>query len=67
MTNLGSVSLGILLAQQAIQLDQAVAALTVTARQVAGPAHTAPGQQAQFTAEVSHSVQRLLRYVRLST
>jgi chaperone required for assembly of F1-ATPase len=67
MTNLGSVSLGMLLAQQAIQLDQAVAALTVTARHVAGPADTAPGQQAQFTAEMSHSVQRLLRYVRLST
>jgi chaperone required for assembly of F1-ATPase len=59
--------LGLLLAQQAIAEDQAVAALTVTASHVAGRTDEEHEQQALFAAEVRQMVRRLLRYVQLST
>jgi chaperone required for assembly of F1-ATPase len=64
VTNLGSVSLGMLLAQHAIAVDQAVAALTVTASYMARRVHEEPEQQELFTAEIHQVVQRLLQYVR---
>lgn len=66
VTNLGSVALGILLAQQAIEVDQAVAALTVTAGHLVGRAHEEPEQEETFVAEMRQMVRQLLRYVRLS-
>jgi chaperone required for assembly of F1-ATPase len=66
VTNLGSVALGLLLAQQAIAEDQAVAALTVTANHVAGRTGEGHEQQALFATEVRQKVRRLLRYVQLS-
>ena len=64
VTNLGSVAMGMLLAQQAIAVEHAVAALTVTASYVARRVHEEPEQQEMFTAEIHQAVQRLLRYVR---
>jgi chaperone required for assembly of F1-ATPase len=66
VTNLGSVALGILLAHQAIEEDQAVAALTVTASHVAGGTGEEHEQQAQFATEVRQMVRRLRRYVQHS-
>jgi chaperone required for assembly of F1-ATPase len=67
MTNLGSVVLGILLAQQGIEAEQAGSALTVTARYLAGYAREDAEQVEIFAAEMRQVVGRLLRYVRLST
>ena len=66
VTNLGSVAMGMLLARQAIALEQAVAALTVTASYLARGVREEPEQQEMFTAETHQVVQRLLRYVRYS-
>jgi chaperone required for assembly of F1-ATPase len=66
VTNLGSVVLGILLAKQGLDVDQAVSALTVTARHVARHAGEEPEQPEVFAAEMRQTVLRLLRYVRLS-
>ena len=66
VTNLGAVALGILLARQAIEVDQAVAALTVTARHGAGGAREEHGQQEAFAAAMHKTVRRMLGYVRLS-
>ena len=63
VTNLGSVAMGMLLARQAIAVEQAVAALTVTASYLARGVREAPEQQEMFTAEIHRVVQRLLRYV----
>jgi chaperone required for assembly of F1-ATPase len=65
VTNCGSVVLGILLARQAIELDDAVAVLTVTAGHVAGGSSEAQEQQQLFAAEMRQIVRRLLRYVQL--
>jgi chaperone required for assembly of F1-ATPase len=62
MMNLGSVSLGILLARQAMTLDQAVAALTVTSIASGGAAE----EQERFVGETRQLVRRLLRYARMS-
>jgi chaperone required for assembly of F1-ATPase len=66
VTNLGSVALGMLLAQQAMKVDQAVAALTVTARHVARRAHEEPEQVELLIVEMRRMVRQLLQYVRLS-
>jgi chaperone required for assembly of F1-ATPase len=66
VTHLGSVVLGILLAQQAIEVHPAVAVLTVTASHVVGHAYGAPEQAELFIAEMRRMVQQLLQYVRLS-
>ena len=66
VTNLGSVAMGMLLARQAIALEPAVAALTVTASYLARGIREEPEQQEMFTAETHQVVQRLLRYVRYS-
>jgi chaperone required for assembly of F1-ATPase len=66
VTNLGSAVLGIQLAQQGLEVEKAVSALTVTARHLARAAHEAPEQADIFAAEMSQIVRRLLRYVRLS-
>jgi len=60
--NLGSVSLGILLARQAIALDQAVGALTVTYTHVSQERE----EQERFAAETRQLVRRLLRYGRMN-
>ena len=67
VTNLGSVVLGILLAQQAIEAEHAAAALTVTARHLARQTAEEAEQTEIFAAEMRQIVGRLLRYVRLST
>ena len=66
VTNLGSAVLGILLAEQSLDVEQAVSALTVTARHLARSAREEIDQAAMFTAEMSQIVRRLLLYVRLS-
>jgi chaperone required for assembly of F1-ATPase len=66
VSNLGSVSLGLMLAQLAIEADQAVAALTATASHMAGRTSEEGEQQALFVAETQRVVRRLLRYVRLN-
>jgi chaperone required for assembly of F1-ATPase len=66
VTNLGSVVLGILLAQQGLEVDQAVSALTVTASHLARQTHEEPEQAAMFAAEMQQMVRRLLQYMRLS-
>jgi chaperone required for assembly of F1-ATPase len=66
VTNLGSVVLGVLLAQQDLEVDQAVSALTVTASHVTADARHEPDQPEMFAAERRQMVQRLLRFVQLS-
>jgi chaperone required for assembly of F1-ATPase len=66
VTSLGSVVLGVLLAQQGLEVDQAVSALTVTASHMARQIHEEPEPSEIFAAEMRQTVQRLLRYVRLS-
>jgi chaperone required for assembly of F1-ATPase len=66
VTNLGSVVLGILLAQQGLEVDQAVSALTVTASYLARQTYEEPEQSEMFAAEIQQMVRRLLRYVQLS-
>ena len=66
VTNLGSVILGILLAQQGLEEDQAVSALTVTASYVARQTHEGPESSEMFAAEMQQMVRRLLHYVQLS-
>jgi chaperone required for assembly of F1-ATPase len=66
VTNLGSVSLGMLLAQQAVEVDQALAALTVTASHAAQHAGGADDDHATFVADMRHMVRRMLRYVKLN-
>jgi chaperone required for assembly of F1-ATPase len=65
VTNLGSVVLGILLAQHALEVEQAIAALTVTARHMAEYAREDPEPSEVFAAAMRQMVLRLLRYVRL--
>src|SRR5919198_1993465 len=65
VTNLGSVSLGVLLAQQAVEVDQALAALTVTASHAAQQAGGADDDHEIFVVGVRHMVRRMLRYVKL--
>jgi chaperone required for assembly of F1-ATPase len=67
MTNLGSVVLGMLLAQQAIEEGLAVTALAVTARHVLGHAGEAREQEAAFIAEMRRMVRQLTRYAQLSS
>jgi chaperone required for assembly of F1-ATPase len=66
VTNLGSVVLGILLAQQGLEVEQAIAALTVTARHLAEYAREEPVPSEIFASEMRQMVRRLLRYVQLS-
>jgi chaperone required for assembly of F1-ATPase len=66
VTNLGSVVLGVLLAQQGLEVEQAVSALTVTALHMAEHAREEPEPSEIFAAEMRQLVLRLLRYVRLS-
>jgi chaperone required for assembly of F1-ATPase len=66
VTHLGSVVLGILLTQQGLEVEQAVSALTVTARHMAEQADEEPEPSEIFAAEMRQIVQRLLQYVRLS-
>lgn len=66
VTNLGSVVLGVLLAQQGLEVDQAVSALTVTAGHLARQTREEPEPSEIFAAEMRQTVQQLLRYVRLS-
>jgi chaperone required for assembly of F1-ATPase len=66
VTNLGSVILGILLAQQGIEVERAVSALTVTALHMAEHIREEPEPSEIFAAEMRQLVLRLLRYVRLS-
>ena len=66
VTNLGSVSLGILLAQQAVEVDQALAALTVTASHAAQQARGADDDHETFVADMRQIVRRMLRYVKLN-
>jgi chaperone required for assembly of F1-ATPase len=65
VTNLGSVTLGIRLAQQAISVDQAVDALTVTASYAMPGASAAGSAQHTFVSEIRQIVRRLLQYARL--
>jgi chaperone required for assembly of F1-ATPase len=65
VTSFGSVTLGILLARQAIEVDHAVAALTVTASHVAGGTGAEHEQQELFAAEVHQMLRRLLQYAQL--
>jgi chaperone required for assembly of F1-ATPase len=65
VTNLGSVVLGVLLAQQGLEVEQAVSALTVTALHMAEHAREEPEPSEVFAAEMRQIVLRLLRYVRL--
>jgi chaperone required for assembly of F1-ATPase len=67
VTNLGSVVLGLLLAQQSLEVDQAVSALTVTASYIARQTREEPQQSERFAAEMQQMVRRLLQYVQLST
>jgi chaperone required for assembly of F1-ATPase len=66
VTNFGSVILGILLAQQRLEVEKAVSALTVTARHLAKHAREEPEQTEIFAAQTEQTVRRLLRYVRFS-
>jgi chaperone required for assembly of F1-ATPase len=66
VTNFGSVVLGILLAQQGLTVDQAVSALTVTARHMAEHAREELESSESFAAEMRQLVLRLRQYVRLS-
>jgi chaperone required for assembly of F1-ATPase len=66
VTHLGSVALGVLLAQQAIPLDEAVGALTVTATHLGATAHEPLGEQELFIAETRRAVRRLLWYAQLN-
>jgi len=66
VTNLGSVVLGVLLAQQDLEVDQAVSALTVTATHLTADTGHEPEQPERFAAERRQMVLRLLRYVQLS-
>jgi chaperone required for assembly of F1-ATPase len=66
VTHLGSVILGILLAEQGIELEQAVSAVTVTAQHLASRAGEEIEPTERFRAEMSHIVRRMLQYVRLS-
>ena len=66
VTNFGSVVLGVLVARQGLAVDQAVAALTVTASHLAKSIGEDPEQSAHFVAETHLILQRLDRYVRLS-
>jgi chaperone required for assembly of F1-ATPase len=66
VTNLGSVALGMLLAQQGLEVEQAVAALTVTAWHLVGAAREETEQAEAYTAEMRQSVARLLRFVQFS-
>jgi chaperone required for assembly of F1-ATPase len=66
VTHLGSVALGVLLARQAIPLDDAVGALTVTATHLAATAHEPLGEQELFIAETRRVVRRLLWYAQLN-
>jgi chaperone required for assembly of F1-ATPase len=66
VTNLGSVIVGILLAQQGLEVDQAVSALTVTASYLARQTHEEPEPSETFAAEIQQMVRRLLQYVQLS-
>jgi chaperone required for assembly of F1-ATPase len=66
VTNLGSVTLGIRLAQQAVAVDQAVAALTVTANYAAPGARGADIEQHTIVAEVRQILRCMLQYVALS-
>ena len=59
--NCGSVSLGMLLARQAIALEQAVGALIVTLTHVSRERE----EQERFAAETRQLVRRLLRYGRM--
>jgi chaperone required for assembly of F1-ATPase len=67
VTTLGSVALGILLARQAIAVEQAVAALTVTVSHMAERAPQEDETAEMFGAEMRQIVGRLLRYVQLDT
>jgi chaperone required for assembly of F1-ATPase len=64
VTNLGSVSLGMLLAQQAVDMGQAVAALTVTAQHMAERVSRVADDSQVFAAETRQTVRRMLQYVR---
>jgi chaperone required for assembly of F1-ATPase len=66
VTNLGSAVLGVLLAEQGLEVEKAVSALTVTAQHLAKSAREDIEQAEMFTAEMSQIIRRLLRYVRLS-
>jgi chaperone required for assembly of F1-ATPase len=66
VTNLGSVIVGILLAQQGLEVDQAVSALTVTASYLARQTYEEPAPSETFAVEIQQMVQRLLQYVQLS-
>ena len=66
VTNLGSVALGVLLAQQSLEVHQAVSALTVTATYAARQRAEEPEPSEIFTVERQAVVRRLLRYVQLS-
>jgi chaperone required for assembly of F1-ATPase len=67
VSDLGSASLGVMLAELAIEVDQAVTALTATAAHMAGRTSDEDEQQALFVAETHRVVRRLLRYVRLNS
>jgi chaperone required for assembly of F1-ATPase len=66
VTTLGSAVLGILLAQQGLDAEKAVSALTVTAQYLARSTREPAEQTESFAAEMSQIVRRLLRYVQLS-
>jgi chaperone required for assembly of F1-ATPase len=66
VTNLGSVSLGMLLARQAVGVDQATAALTVTLSHAAPDTGGAQDHQETFIADVGQTVRRMLCYVKLN-
>jgi chaperone required for assembly of F1-ATPase len=66
VANLGSVSLGMLLAQQAVEVDQALAALTVTASHASQYAGRADDDQETFVTAMRQMVRRMLRYVKLN-
>jgi chaperone required for assembly of F1-ATPase len=67
VSDLGSASLGVMLAELAIEVDQAVTALTATAAHMAGRTSDEDEQHALFVAETHRVVRRLLRYVRLNS
>jgi chaperone required for assembly of F1-ATPase len=66
MTNLGSVTLGLCLAQGAITVEQAVAALSVTSRQATRDAADGGTHPDPLAAEMGHTVKRLWQYAQLS-
>ena len=61
-----SVSLGMLLAQDTIDPEGAVAAVTVTALYAAARARQGGDEQEAFVAETRQTIRRMLQYVRLS-